>query len=167
MLEELLKKCFDEEKIAEKSTENIKTAVLLKIEEEKPMKHFTIKPLIIAAAITATGALSLVTANAATDGAVVDGIVKTINFIVNGKEVEGTMTEYTTDDGVNVNQIEFALPEDAAPDGFGIVIEGDDFENFSQLDEDEFRSIFESEDGRSYDFSEYADSGFVASDNNA
>lgn len=167
MLEELLKKCFDEETVTEKSTENIKTAVLSRIEEEKPMKHFTIKPLLIAAVITATGALSLVTANAATDGAVVDGIVKTINFIVNGKEVEGTMTEYTTDEGVNANQIEFELPEDAAPDGFGIVIEGDDFDNASALDGDEISSVFESEDGRPYDFSEYADSGFVLTDNNA
>lgn len=148
MLEELLKKCFDEEKIAEKSTENIKTAVLLRIKEEKPMKHFTIKPLIIAAAITATGALSLVTANAATDGAVVDNIVKTINFIVNGKEVEGTVTEYTTDDGVNTNQIEFELPDDAASGGFGIYIEGDDFDNVSLLDGDEIKSVFESEDGQ-------------------
>ena len=148
MLEELLKKCFDEETITEKSTENIKTAVLSRIEEEKPMKHFTIKPLLIAAVITATGALSLVTANAATDGAVVDGIVKTINFIVNGKEVEGTMTEYTTDDGVNATQIEFELPEDAASENFGIVVEGDDFDNISTLDGDEIRAIYESEDGQ-------------------
>lgn len=153
MLEELLKKCFDEETITEKSTENIKTAVLSRIEEEKPMKHFTIKPLLIAAVITATGALSLVTANAATDGAVADSIVKTVNFIVNGKNVEGTVTEYTTD-GVNATQIEFELPEDAAPKVFGIVIEGDDFDNASALDGDEIRFIYESEDGRPYDFYE-------------
>lgn len=153
MLEELLKKCFDEETITEKSTENIKTAVLSRIEEEKPMKHFTIKPLLIAAVITATGALSLVTANAATDGAVADSIVKTINFIVNGKNIEGTVTEYTTD-GVNATQIEFELPEDAAPKVFGIVIEGDDFDNASALDGDEIRFIYESEDGRPYDFYE-------------
>ena len=148
MLEELLKKCFDEEAIAEKSTENIKTAVLSRIEEEKPMKHFTIKPLLIAAVITATGALSLVTANAATDGAVADSIVKTINFIVNGKNVEGTVTEYTTDDGVNATQIEFELPEDAASENFGIIVEGDDFDNISTLDGDEIRAIYESEDGQ-------------------
>ncbi len=100
MLEELLKKCFDEETTTDKSAENIKTAVLSRIEEEKPMKHFTIKPLIIAAAITATGALSLVTANAATDGAVMEGITKTFSFILNGEEMEGTVTEYTVgDDG--------------------------------------------------------------------
>lgn len=148
MLEELLKKCFDEETIVEKSTEKIKTAVLSRIEEEKPMKHFTIKPLLIAAIITATGTLSLVTANAATDGAVADSIVKTINFIVNGKNVEGTVTEYTTDDGVNATQIEFELPEDAASENFGIVVEGDDFDNISTLDGDEIRAIYESEDGQ-------------------
>ncbi len=86
MLEELLKKCFDEETTADKSAENIKTAVLSRIEEEKPMKHFTIKPLLIAAAITATGAVTLATANAATDGAVVDKMVRTFTLILNGGE---------------------------------------------------------------------------------
>lgn len=54
MLEELLKKCFEEETLTDKSTENIKTAVMSRIEEEKPMKHFKIKPLIIAAAAVVT-----------------------------------------------------------------------------------------------------------------
>lgn len=126
MLEELLKKCCDEETVSDKSAENIKTAVLSRIEEEKPMKHFKIKPLIIAAVITATGALSLVTANAATDGAVVEGIKKTFGFTVNGKEVEGTVTEYTTEDGVTAERYEFDLPEDAVPYGVGIVLEGED-----------------------------------------
>lgn len=167
MLEELLKKCFDEEKIAEKGTENIKTAVLSRIEEEKPMKHFTVKPLLIAAVITATGALSFVTANAATDGAVADSIAKTIDFIVNGKKVEGTLSEYTTDEGEKTDKIEFELPEDAASEGFGIVVEGGDFDNVSPLDKDELKSVFESEEGRTYDFSEYAGGGFVLSDNDA
>lgn len=84
------------------------------------MKHFKIKPLIIAAVITAIGSLSLVTANAATDGA----IIKTIRLVVNGQEVEGTVTEYSYD-GETLERIEFDLPEDAAPEGFGIVIEGE------------------------------------------
>ena len=102
MLEELLKKCYDEELMNDKSTENIKTAVLSRIKEEKPMKHFTIKPLLIAAAITVTGTVSLITANAATNGAVIDGIARTFSFIINGQEVEGTLTGYTVEDDEGV-----------------------------------------------------------------
>lgn len=128
MLEELLKKCFDEETDAEKSAENIKTAVLSRIEEEKPMKHFTIKPLLIAAAVTATAAVSVVTANAATDGAVMDGIAKTFSFILNGEKVEGTIKEYTVGDDGKVTEIEMELPEDVLGDNTTIIIEGDDGE---------------------------------------
>ncbi len=114
MLEEMLKKCFDEEKTAGKSAENIKAAVLSRIEEDKTMKHFKIKPLLIAAAITATGVLSAVAANAATDGAVWDGIVETFTFFVNGTEVTATVTEYTEGDSEQkLQRIEFRLPEDA------------------------------------------------------
>lgn len=109
MLEELLKKCFDEEMSADKSVENIKTAVLSRIEEEKPMKHFTIKPLLIAAAITATGAVTLATANAATDGAVVDKMVRTFTLILNGEEV----------------RVEVELPEGAVGDNMAIFIDED------------------------------------------
>ncbi len=53
-----MKKCFsnDEETVSGKSADNIKTAVLSRIEEGKPMKRIKIKPLIIAAA-TVTVAL--------------------------------------------------------------------------------------------------------------
>lgn len=59
MLEDILKKCYSEEKNSEKGSENekIKTSVLLRIEEGKPMKRIKIKPLIIAAAATVTVAL--------------------------------------------------------------------------------------------------------------
>lgn len=114
MLNELLKKCFDEEQTAGKSAENIKTAVLSRIKEDKTMKHFKIKPLLIAAAITATGVLSAVAANAATDGAVWDGIVETFTFFVNGTEVTATVTEYTEGGSEEkLRRIEFQLPEDA------------------------------------------------------
>lgn len=82
MLEELLKKCYDEEHAADKSAENIKTAVLSRIEEEKPMKkRFKIKPLIIAAAMLATAALSAVVTSAAGNGQ------PTYIITVNGEEV--------------------------------------------------------------------------------
>lgn len=128
MLEELLKKCFDEEKTADKSAENIKTAVLSRIEEEKPMKRFNIKPLLIAAAITATGAVSIVTANAATDGAVMDGISKTFSFIFNGEEITGTITEYNVGEDGHAEQIDISLPDGIMDDNMAIILEGDDGE---------------------------------------
>lgn len=125
MLEELLKKCFEEETDADRSAENIKTAVLSRIEEEKPMKHFTIKPLLIAAAITATAAASMVTANAATDGAVMDEITKTFSFILNGEKVEGTITEYVTGDDGQAERIDVELPDGIMDDNVAIWIAED------------------------------------------
>lgn len=151
MLEELLKKCFDEETDAEKSAENIKTAVLSRIEEEKPMKHFTIKPLLIAAAVTATAAVSVVTANAATDGAVMDGIAKTFSFILNGEEVEGTIKEYTVGDDGKVTEIEMELPDDVVGDNMAIVIEGDDGEPQIITNNDRGYAQTSGEDLMSYD----------------
>lgn len=144
MLEELLKKCFDEEKTADKSAENIKTAVLSRIEEEKPMKRFNIKPLLIAAAITATGAVSIVTANAATDGAVMDGLAKTFSFILNGEEVQGTVTEYTVGDDGEVTEFEMELPDGADVNGMHIIVEGEGDDGFKILDGD---SVVYSTDG--------------------
>lgn len=134
MLEELLRKCYDEERPADEGAENIKTAVLSRIEEENHMKHFTIKPLIIAAAITATGALSLVTANAATDGAVMDGIAKTFSLIINGEEVQGTVTEYTAGGDGKATQIEFDLPEGANGGDMHIIVENEGDDGFEILD---------------------------------
>lgn len=143
MLEELLKKCYGEEKSADKSAENIKTAVLSRIEEEKPMKHFTIKPLIIAAVITATSATSLITANAASNGAVMDGIAKTFSFIFKGEEVLGTVTEYDADDG-EATQIELDIPDDAVEGDMHIIVEGSGDDGFEIFDGD---SVVYSTDG--------------------
>lgn len=136
MLEELLKKCYDEEQPADKSAENIKTAVLSRIEEEKPMKRFNIKPLLIAAAITATGAVSIVTANAATDGAVMDGLAKTFSFILNGEEITGTITEYDVGDDGEAKRVEIDLPDGVVGDNMAIILEGDDGEVRIIADED-------------------------------
>lgn len=129
MLEKMLKKCFDEDDTALQSSDGIngiKTAVLSRIEEEKPMKHFSIKPLLIAAAITVTAAASVVTANAATDGAIVDGVVKTFKFFVNGMEVEATVTEYSDEDG-KTESVSFDLPGEAVDNNTAIVVlENDD-----------------------------------------
>ncbi len=61
----------NEERLPDKRVDKIKASVLSRIEEDKPMKkHFTIKPLLIAAAITATGAISALSAGAVTTPAV-------------------------------------------------------------------------------------------------
>lgn len=112
MLEELLKKFFDEEQAADVNAEDIKTAVLSRIEEDKSMKHFSVKPFIIAAAIAVTGIASVVTANAAADGAVIDGIAKTFSLWVGGTEVTGRITEYTAEDGNTYERFEIG-PNDA------------------------------------------------------
>lgn len=58
----------NEEHISDKRTEKIRSSVLSRIEEDKPMKkHFTIKPLLVAAAIMTTGAISVISAGAATN----------------------------------------------------------------------------------------------------
>ncbi len=61
----------NEERLPDKRVDKIKASVLSRIEEDKPMKkHFTIKPLLIAAAITATGAISAISAGAVTTPAI-------------------------------------------------------------------------------------------------
>lgn len=79
MLEKILEKCYTEETMPNPNADDIKTAVLSRIEEDKPLKHFKIKPFLIAAAITATGAASLVTANAATDNAITNYLMRTFS----------------------------------------------------------------------------------------
>lgn len=154
MLEELLKKCFDEETDAEKSAENIKTAVLSRIEEEKPMKHFSIKPLLIAAAVTATAAVSVVTANAATDGAVMDGIAKTFSFFINGEKVEATITEYKVGDDGEAERISFDLPEGVVDDNEQVIVLENDDGTIKILSGDE--TVFDSQVGDPVNYSEGA-----------
>lgn len=61
MLEQLLKKFFESDSTAIPESESkINAEVLSLIEREKPMKKFRIKPLIIAAAVTAVGLMSVV-----------------------------------------------------------------------------------------------------------
>ncbi len=69
MLNELLEKCFSEDKTASSfDTGKIKTNVLSRIERDKPMRHFGIKALVIAAAMMTGGLMTvLLTANASID----------------------------------------------------------------------------------------------------
>ena len=66
----------NEECLSETRVNDIKASVLSRIEEEKPMKkHFSIKPLVIAAAVMTTGAVSVLGASAATNKNVSDRTV--------------------------------------------------------------------------------------------
>lgn len=171
MLEELLKKCFEEESGADESAEAVKTAVLSRIEEDKNMKRFSMKPFIIAAAVAATGVVSMVTANAATDGAVVDGIVRTFNLVVNGKEVEGKLTEYVGKDGNTYERVWLEVPESVE---IGPVVDAYFDETAVLLGEDELGDIgyivdkgeevvtvteYTTEDGNTYERFEIAPDG--------
>lgn len=124
MLEKILEKCFDEEAPQDQYSDNIKSAVLSRIdidnirtEEDISMKkHFRIKPLLIAAAITVTGAATLVTANAATDNAIGNYLAKTFSFKLGDKEYTGTVTSFEDTDGT-VREVELDIP-----DGDGITV---------------------------------------------
>lgn len=89
MLEYLLKKCHDEELLTSADCEDVKTAVLSKVEKENNMKHFKIKPLIIAAVAVVAAAVSIITVNAArNDGLTVkeptkqDMCMKKVKYII-------------------------------------------------------------------------------------
>ena len=127
MLEKILEKCFEEEAAQDQYSDNIKSAVLsrididnIKTEEDISMKkHLRIKPFLIAAAITVTGAATLVTANAATDNAIGNYLAKTFSFKLGDKEYTGTITSFEDVDG-NVTEVEVEVP-----DGIAITQHGD------------------------------------------
>ncbi len=63
----------NEERLSDERADKIKSSVLSRIEEEKPMKkNFSVKPFIVAAAIMAAGAVSAVSAGAAVNTNVSD-----------------------------------------------------------------------------------------------
>lgn len=102
MLEDLLKKCHNEEFPTNENSENIKTTVLSRIEKENHMKRFRIKPLIIAAA-AAFSVVSLLAVNAAMQGALV-------KFIMGGEEIEGEYNDYVDRKGFRNISFETVLP---------------------------------------------------------
>lgn len=122
----------DEEMPDAERSEQIKAAVMERIaqeSEEKKMKHRFLRPFIIAAAVVSVSAASLVTANAATDGAVIDTITKVITVFIDGKEVavEAEYSEYTMEGGGKAEVLSFDLPDDAVSgvDGLAIAVEAD------------------------------------------
>lgn len=135
----------DIEELSPERKADIKAAVMKRVShesEDKTMKkHNIFRPLLIAAAAVSVSAVSLVTANAATDGAVVDGITKMFTIIVNGEEiaVEAKYSEYDEGD-MHIEQYEFEIPvpesEEGAAIGIGIISSSDceeDVINFDSL----------------------------------
>ena len=143
MLEKILEKCFEEEEARDqdqdRNSDNVKSAVLsrindnveadnIEIKEDIPMKkHLRIKPFLIAAAITVTGAATLVTANAATDNAIGKYLAKTFSFKLGDKEYTGTITSFEDTDGT-VKEVELEVSDG---DGITVTQHGDD--NFLSL----------------------------------
>lgn len=105
----------DIEELSDKRKADIKAAVMKRVSQESEdknmKKHNFFRPLLIAAAAVSVSAVSLVTANAATNGAVVDGITKMFTIIVNGEEytVEARYSEYD-EDGMHIEQYEMEVP---------------------------------------------------------
>ncbi|MDE7194901.1 MAG: hypothetical protein K2O14_13190 [Oscillospiraceae bacterium] len=105
----------DIEELSSKRKADIKAAVMKRVSQESEdknmKKHNFFRPLLIAAAAVSVSAVSLVTANAATNGAVVDGITKMFTIIVNGEEytVEAKYSEYDEGD-MHIEQYEMEVP---------------------------------------------------------
>lgn len=106
----------DEENPSEESREQIRTAVMERISresEDKKMKHRFMRPFIIVAAAVSVSTACLVTANAATNGALVDTITKPFTIFLNGEpvEVEATLREVEMEDGEKGGVLTISLPD--------------------------------------------------------
>ncbi len=105
----------DIEELSSKRKADIKAAVMKRVSQEsedKTMKkHNIFRPLLIAAAAVSVSAVSLVTANAATNGAVVDGITKMFTVMVNGEKytVEAKYSEFDEGD-MHIEQYQMEIP---------------------------------------------------------
>lgn len=150
----------DIEELSSKRKADIKAAVMKRVSQEsedKTMKkHNIFRPLLIAAAAVSVSAVSLVTANAATNGAVVDGITKMFTIIVNGEKytVEGKYSEYDEGD-MHIEQYEMEVPgSDGDVIGYSFIsatdgeADGDvDFEfNFDSIDISDYDEVVVSDD---------------------
>lgn len=121
----------DIEELSSERGESIKSAVMKRVSresEDKSMKkHNFFRPLLIAAAAVSVSAVSLVTANAATNGAVVDGITRMFTIIVNGEEitVEAKYSEYDKD-GMHIEQYKMDVPDSDGKYSFIFATDGED-----------------------------------------
>lgn len=116
------------------SDETIERIFEMSEKESKKMKH---KGLIIAMACLMALLCGSLTANAATDGALYEGL----QLIINGEDVDlkdyiKNYKSYTRDDGTQVAEYEFELPD---TDGStSIEIQGDLRDNEVIVQKDEF-----------------------------
>lgn len=137
--------------LSDKRKADIKAAVMKRVSQESEdknmKKHNFFRPLLIAAAAVSVSAVSLVTANAATNGAVVDKITKMFTIIVNGEEytVEAKYSEYDEGD-MHIEQYEMEVPgSDGDIIGYSFILGTDSEEG---IDPDIFNNL---------DFSDYVD----------
>lgn len=97
---------LDNDGLSKARVKKIKTSVLARIEEDKPMsKRFKFKPFVIAAAVIATTAMSAVTVNALSSGD--DPPIK-----INGKTVDAYFTSYVDECGHTVDIYVVEYPEE-------------------------------------------------------
>lgn len=134
MLEELLKKCYDEETTSEKSAEEIKTAVLSRIEEGKPMKRKINKKAILIPAIAAAVACVTTVGVSAANGWSLTSAIRGLfdedknddsalfGYDINGigsKELDQTFER----DGYTINMVGVVADEHTAYLIYDIVVE--------------------------------------------
>lgn len=129
------------------SADNIILSVHGKLENEKGRITMTktrkIKPLIIAAAIASTAAISMISVNAMTDGAVTDAIDSTIHKVkvfINGEETDAELVDSGVDEnGVEYQVYELYVDDDEVKDDNEVRMEMNDFVGEdSRNDEDDF-----------------------------
>ncbi len=104
------------ERLPKQRVKQIKSEVLKLAKRDAGAKHYRLKPVLIAAAIAGTAAASLVTVNAATDGAL-------IKFVLGGEELCGYYNSYVDDEGYRRISFSAEMPIDA--DNYAIITDVD------------------------------------------
>lgn len=160
------------------STDSISLSVqekLKKLENEKGQIVMTntkkkVRPIIIAAAAVATAAISMISVNAATDGAITDaveGVVSKVKVFINGEEVEADA--YLVDSGVDEDGNEYVIYECEVDDDDSTMIIATEEDYISDNGQDEIDltdSDIEREDVTMvYDGEEVREEESEASDN--
>ncbi len=104
------------ERLPKQRVKQIKSEVLKLAKRDAGAKRYRLKPVLIAAAIAGTAAASLVTVNAATDGAL-------IKFVMGGEELCGYYNSYVDDEGYRRISFSAEMPIDA--DNYAIITDVD------------------------------------------
>ncbi len=103
-------------RLPKRRVKQIKAEVLKLAKHDAGAKRYRLKPILIAAAIAGTCAASLVTVNAATDGAL-------IKFVLGGEELCGYYNSYVDDEGYRHISFSAEMPIDA--DNYAIITDVD------------------------------------------